>query len=111
MARRPLRLSAVICPGLDDAAFVDVRSWVVAQGRRTVSAVAGDPVALARIPGVRAACTGVGSAFGDAAVARYSDLGFEPGTDAFPLLAAGGATGPHATPDQLRDARAVIARR
>ena len=104
-------VAAVVCPGLDDAGFVDVRSWVVAQGRSTTERVAADPVALAGLPGVRAACTGVGSAFGDAAVPRYSDLGFEPGTDAFPLLSAGGAAGPHATPEQLRDARALIGRR
>ena len=104
-------VAGVVCPGLDDAAFVDVRSWVVAQGRTTAAAVARDPVALARVPGVRQACTGVGSAFGDAAVPRYSDLGFEPGSDAFPLLAAGGASGPRATPQQLREARALAARR
>jgi len=104
-------VAGVLCPGLDDAAFVDVRSWVVAQGERTVTAVAHDPVALARISGVRTACTGVGSTFGDAAVARYSDLGFEPGTYAFPLLPVGGATGPHATPEQLREARALTAHR
>ena len=63
-----------------------VGAWLVAQGRTAYDAVLADPASLASLPGAATLCTGVGEAFGSAAVARYSDLGYAPGSDAFPLL-------------------------
>ena len=107
--RRALQdVAGVVCPGLDDEGFADVRAWLVAQGRSTVERVEADPVALASVPGIRAACDRSGESFGDVAIALYSDRGFEPGSAAFPLPVVGGATGARASADQLRRAGAAL---
>jgi hypothetical protein len=96
--------AAVVCGHRAD--FTGFRSWVIAQGEATYDRVRADPGALADLTDVQAACGDAGAAFGDAAVARYSDLGFEPGSDAFPAIEPDGApTGPHATTGQLRRLR------
>lgn len=63
-----------------------VGAWLVAQGKQSYDGVLADPESLGSLAGVETLCTGVGEAFGNAAVARYSDLGYVPGSDAFPLL-------------------------
>jgi hypothetical protein len=75
---------AVICRG--SGTFPDFRAWVIAQGEQTYDAVRADPDALAGLADVRRACTSAGEPFRDAAVAPYADAGFDPGSEAFPLL-------------------------
>jgi predicted NodU family carbamoyl transferase len=74
----------VVCRGTGD--FADFRTWVIAQGQATYDAALEDPDSLAGIATLRSACSGAGGPYGTAAVAPYSDLGFEPGSEAFPLL-------------------------
>lgn len=86
---------ALACGGpLDLAGFAAARSWVVAHGRATYEEVTADADALAGVPELMSACGGSGEAFQDAALGRYSDLGFEPGGSAFPFVDQDPPTGP-----------------
>jgi hypothetical protein len=76
----------VVCGRQDVNAFAADRSWVVAHGQQVLGKVRDHPDDLAELADVALACDGSGEAFADVATARYSDLGFEPGGDAFPAI-------------------------
>jgi hypothetical protein len=71
------------CGPQDPDAFAADRSWLVAQGERVFTTARDHPTELGDLTGI---CSGSGEAFADAATALYSDLGFEPGGDAFPFI-------------------------
>lgn len=81
--RALLRIVEKLCGPQDPDAFAADRSWLVAHGERVFRTARDNPAGLADLNGI---CTGSGEAFADAATALYSDLGFEPGTDAFPFI-------------------------
>lgn len=75
-----------VCGRQDANGFAADRSWLVAHGQQVFLTARDHPDRLASLPDLAAACAGSGEAFADAATARYSDLGFEPGGDAFPVV-------------------------
>lgn len=75
---------AKACGGaLDPDAFATARTWVVAQGRAAYERVVADP---AELPAHEGLCDGSAGGFQDAALVRYSALGFEAGDGAFPVV-------------------------
>ena len=85
---------SVVCGAQDPDAFAADRSWLVAHGQQVFSPPRDLPHGLARRSYRAPAGDGSGSAFADAATPRYSDLGFEPGGDAFPDVDLSDPTGP-----------------
>jgi hypothetical protein len=83
----------VVCGAQDADGFAADRGWLIAQGERVFTTARDAPDRLATVPDLPQACDGSGQAFLDAATARYSDLGFEPGGDAFPVVALGDPRG------------------
>jgi hypothetical protein len=71
------------CGPQDPDAFAADRSWLVAHGERVFAKAREHPSELTDLKDV---CDGSGEAFADAATALYSDLGYEPGSDAFPFI-------------------------
>jgi hypothetical protein len=71
------------CGPQDPDAFAADRSWLVAHGQRVFTTARDHPSQLTDLDGI---CEGSGEAFADAATAIYSDLGYEPGGDAFPFI-------------------------
>lgn len=85
LATGPLRAALqVVCGPQDPDAFAADRSWLVAHGREVFTTARDAPDRVAALPDLGQVCDGSGEAFADAATPRYSDLGFEPGGDAFP---------------------------
>ncbi|MCU1600999.1 MAG: hypothetical protein JWO22_1708 [Frankiales bacterium] len=84
----------VVCGPTDPEGFAADRSWLVAHGERVFTTARDHPDDLAALPDLEQACAGSGAAFADAATPRYSDLGFEPGGDAFPDVDPSDPTGP-----------------
>lgn len=76
----------VVCGPQDGDAFAADRSWLVAHGHQVFETAKGEPDELASLADLDQVCDGSGEAFADAATPHYSDLGFEPGGDAFPDL-------------------------
>ncbi|MFN2536627.1 MAG: DUF4240 domain-containing protein [Mycobacteriales bacterium] len=77
------RLLDRTCGPQDPDAFAADRSWLVAHGQQVFMTARNHPTELTGLDGI---CEGSGEAFADAATALYSDLGFEPGTEAFPFV-------------------------
>ena len=76
----------IVCGRQDADAFAADRAWLVAHGRQVFTTARDHPDELASLEDLREVCDGSGEAFADAATARYSDLGFEPGGDVFPVI-------------------------
>jgi hypothetical protein len=92
----------VVCGQQDVNAFAADRSWVVAHGQRVFDDVRDHPDDLVGLADVALACAGSGEAFADVATARYSDLGYEPGGDAFPAIDLAPPGGPRGSYPKLR---------
>ena len=63
--------------------FATARTWVVVQGRAAYERVVTDPTDL---PPTQGLCDGSAGGFQDAALVRYSALGFDAGDGAFPVV-------------------------
>ena len=84
----------VVCGPQDADAFAADRGWLIAHGQGVFTTARDQPDQLASLGDLPRACDGSGQAFLDAATARYSDLGFEPGSDAFPAVDLAAPRGP-----------------
>jgi hypothetical protein len=84
----------VVCGTQDSDAFAAERGWLVAHGQDVFRSARDHPDALASLADLGQVCDGSGAAFVDAATPRYSDLGFEPGGDAFPVVDLSAPQGP-----------------
>jgi hypothetical protein len=92
----------VVCGKQDTYGFAADRSWLVAHGQQAFATARDHPDELASLPDLASACDGSGEAFADVATTRYSDLGFEPGGDAFPAIELSPPHGPVSSYPRLR---------